>query len=115
MSRARVALVPSERGSDDGDAAAGEVDRDVRTGLGKPWRVIVRNDNHNTFRGVASALSSVIPAVGYDRGIQLANRIRLHHVPGCVTSTESVGGEPLALALFTLGAPPRLHLVELES
>jgi ATP-dependent Clp protease adaptor protein ClpS len=45
------------------------------TGLGKPWRVIVRNDNHNTFQGVAFALSSVLPGVGYDRGMQLANRI----------------------------------------
>ena len=41
----------------------------------EPWRVIVRNDNHNTFQGVAFALSSVIPGVGYDRGMQLANRI----------------------------------------
>jgi ATP-dependent Clp protease adaptor protein ClpS len=45
------------------------------TGLGKPWRVIVRNDDHNTFQGVAFALSSVIPGVGYDRGMELANRI----------------------------------------
>lgn len=45
------------------------------TGLGKPWRVIVRNDNHNTFEGVAFALSSVLPGVGYDQGMKLANRI----------------------------------------
>jgi ATP-dependent Clp protease adaptor protein ClpS len=45
------------------------------TGLGKPWRVIVRNDNHNTFQGVAFALSSVVPGLSYDRGMQLANRI----------------------------------------
>jgi ATP-dependent Clp protease adaptor protein ClpS len=45
------------------------------TGVGKPWRVIVRNDHHNTFQGVAFALSSVIPGVGFDRGMQLANRI----------------------------------------
>jgi ATP-dependent Clp protease adaptor protein ClpS len=45
------------------------------TDLARPWRVIVRNDNHNTFQGVAFALSSVIPGVGYDRGMQLANRI----------------------------------------
>ena len=45
------------------------------TALGKPWRVIVRNDDHNTFEGVAFALSSVIPGVGYDRGMELANRI----------------------------------------
>ena len=49
--------------------------RGTGTGLGKPWRVIVRNDNHNTFEGVAFALSSVLPGVSYDRGMQLANRI----------------------------------------
>ena len=45
------------------------------TGLGKPWRVIVRNDNHNTFEGVAFALSSVLPGVSYDQGMKLADRI----------------------------------------
>ncbi|HET7744825.1 MAG TPA: ATP-dependent Clp protease adaptor ClpS [Gaiellaceae bacterium] len=43
--------------------------------LGEPWRVIVLNDDHNTFQGVAFALSSVLPGVSYDRGMQLANRI----------------------------------------
>jgi ATP-dependent Clp protease adaptor protein ClpS len=37
--------------------------------------VIVRNDNHNTFQGVAYALSSVLPGVSYDQGMKLANRI----------------------------------------
>ena len=45
------------------------------TGLGKPWQVIVLNDDHNTFQGVAFALSSVLPGVSYDRGMQLADRI----------------------------------------
>jgi ATP-dependent Clp protease adaptor protein ClpS len=49
--------------------------RGTGTGLGKPWRVIVRNDNHNTFQGVAFALSSVLPGLSYDQGITLANRI----------------------------------------
>ena len=44
-------------------------------GLGRPWNVIVLNDNHNTFQGVAFALSSVVPGVSYDRGMALANRI----------------------------------------
>lgn len=39
------------------------------------WRVIVLNDSHNTFEGVAFALSTTLPGVGYDRGMQLANRI----------------------------------------
>jgi ATP-dependent Clp protease adaptor protein ClpS len=51
------------------------VTRGSGTGLGPPWRVIVLNDNHNTFEGVAFALASVIPGVSYDRGMQLANRI----------------------------------------
>jgi len=49
--------------------------RGTGTGLGKPWRVIVRNDNHNTFQGVAFALSSILPGVSYDQGMALADRI----------------------------------------
>ncbi|MGH2971534.1 MAG: ATP-dependent Clp protease adaptor ClpS [Gaiellaceae bacterium] len=45
------------------------------SGLGRAWRVIVLNDNHNTFEGVAFALSSVLPGVDYDAGMRLANRI----------------------------------------
>lgn len=43
--------------------------------LGDSWKVIVLNDNHNTFDGVAGALSSVIPGVTFEQGLQLANRI----------------------------------------
>jgi ATP-dependent Clp protease adaptor protein ClpS len=45
------------------------------TGLGRVWRVIVLNDDHNTFQGVAYALSNVLPGVSYDQGMELANRI----------------------------------------
>jgi len=51
------------------------LDRGERTALGRPWLVIVLNDDHNTFQGVAFALSSVIPGVSYDDGMRLANRI----------------------------------------
>jgi ATP-dependent Clp protease adaptor protein ClpS len=51
------------------------IDRGTGTGLGAPWNVIVMNDNHNTFEGVASALSSTIPDVSYNKGLQLADRI----------------------------------------
>jgi ATP-dependent Clp protease adaptor protein ClpS len=51
------------------------LDRGEGTGLGRPWNVIVRNDNHNTFQGVAFALSSVIPGVSYDGGLRLADKI----------------------------------------
>jgi ATP-dependent Clp protease adaptor protein ClpS len=46
-----------------------------RGGTGDAWRVIVLNDNHNTFDGVAFALASVLPGVGFERGMELANRI----------------------------------------
>jgi len=45
------------------------------TSLGRAWRVIVLNDDHNTFQGVAFALSSILPGVSYDQGIELASRI----------------------------------------
>jgi ATP-dependent Clp protease adaptor protein ClpS len=45
------------------------------TGLGGTWRVIVLNDDHNTFEGVAGALSAVLPGVSYDQGMSLANQI----------------------------------------
>ncbi len=39
---------------------------------GDAWRVIVLNDDHNTFEGVASALAQTIPGVDYDQGMRLA-------------------------------------------
>ena len=44
-------------------------------GLDAPWQVIVLNDDHNTFEGVAQALSTVLPGVSYEQGMSLANRI----------------------------------------
>ena len=49
--------------------------RGTGSGLDAPWNVVVLNDNHNTFEGVAFALSSVLPGIGYDQGLSLANRI----------------------------------------
>ncbi len=45
------------------------------SGLGGEWRVIVRNDNHNTFEHVARTLASVIPGVGIDQGHRFADQI----------------------------------------
>jgi ATP-dependent Clp protease adaptor protein ClpS len=42
---------------------------------GDPWRVIVLNDNHNTFDGVAQALSRVLPGVSLDQGYAMADKI----------------------------------------
>ncbi len=50
------------------------VDRERGTGLGEPWHVIVLNDNHNTFDGVAAALSTVI-GISFAAGMGFANRI----------------------------------------
>lgn len=43
--------------------------------LGGDWRVIVRNDDHNTFDHVAETLARVLPGVSLERGHQLANAI----------------------------------------
>jgi ATP-dependent Clp protease adaptor protein ClpS len=43
--------------------------------LGGAWRVIVLNDNHNTFEGVAHALSRVVPGVTLDQGYAIADTI----------------------------------------
>src|SRR4029077_3685281 len=48
------------------------LDTGNETGLDRPWLVIVLNDNHNTFEGVAFALSAVLPGVDYDGGMGLA-------------------------------------------
>jgi ATP-dependent Clp protease adaptor protein ClpS len=45
------------------------------SGLGGNWRVIVRNDNHNTFDHVAQTLAQVIPGVSLDQGYQIADAI----------------------------------------
>jgi ATP-dependent Clp protease adaptor protein ClpS len=45
------------------------------TGLGGDWRVIVRNDDHNTFEHVARTLARYIPAVSVERGMEIAGVI----------------------------------------
>ena len=44
-------------------------------GLSDLWRVIVLNDNHNTFDGVARTLATVLPDIGFDAGMRLATEI----------------------------------------
>ncbi len=44
-------------------------------GLGDAWRVIVLNDDHNTFDGVAAALARVVPGLSLDGGYRLAEQI----------------------------------------
>lgn len=45
------------------------------SGTGGPWRVIVRNDDHNTFDHVARTLARFIPGVSLEQGHQIANVI----------------------------------------
>ena len=60
--------------------AAGETIELPRTAgpddaLGGNWRVIVLNDDHNTFDHVARTLSRTIPGVTIDQGYAIADRI----------------------------------------
>jgi ATP-dependent Clp protease adaptor protein ClpS len=45
------------------------------SGLGGSWRVIVRNDDHNTFDHVARTLARFIPGVTLARGHEIADVI----------------------------------------
>jgi ATP-dependent Clp protease adaptor protein ClpS len=45
------------------------------SGLGGAWRVIVLNDDHNTFDGVAAALSRIVPGVTLEQGYRIADQI----------------------------------------
>ena len=45
------------------------------SGLGSSWRVVVLNDDHNTFDHVAQTLARVIPGVSVQHGYTIADRI----------------------------------------
>jgi ATP-dependent Clp protease adaptor protein ClpS len=45
------------------------------SGLGGSWRVIVRNDDHNTFDHVAHTLAQTIPGISVAEGYAIADRI----------------------------------------
>jgi ATP-dependent Clp protease adaptor protein ClpS len=45
------------------------------SGLGGAWRVIVLNDDHNTFDHVAHTLAQHIPGVNVSAGYAIADRI----------------------------------------
>jgi ATP-dependent Clp protease adaptor protein ClpS len=48
------------------------------TGMGGHWRVVVLNDDHNTFDHVAETLSRVIPGVTLADGYRFADQIHNH-------------------------------------
>ena len=43
--------------------------------LGGAWRVIVRNDDHNTFDHVAASLARTLPGVSLQQGYAYADKI----------------------------------------
>ena len=45
------------------------------SGVGGPWRVVVLNDDYNTFDHVAETLAQVIPGVTLAEGYRFADRI----------------------------------------
>lgn len=45
------------------------------SGLGGEWRVIVCNDDHNTFDHVAATLARVLPGVSLEQGHRIAEQI----------------------------------------
>jgi ATP-dependent Clp protease adaptor protein ClpS len=55
------------------------------SGLGGHWRVIVKNDDHNTFDHVARTLARYIPGVNVDAGYAFADRI--HHTGQAIVWT----------------------------
>ena len=60
-----------------GDAETVELPRTAGpgSGLGGNWRVIVLNDDHNTFDHVAHTLARHIPGVTVDKGYAIADMI----------------------------------------
>ncbi len=50
------------------------------SGIGGLWRVVVLNDDHNTFDHVAESLARVIPGVSLAEGYRFAHQI---HNSGC--------------------------------
>ncbi len=81
------------------------------SGLGGHWRVIVRNDDHNTFDHVAHTLARYIPGVSVDGGYAFADRI--HHTGQAIVWTgqkepaelywEQLAGSGLTMAPLEQG------------
>jgi ATP-dependent Clp protease adaptor protein ClpS len=55
------------------------------SGLGGHWRVIVKNDDHNTFDHVARTLARYIPGVDVASGYTFADQI--HHIGQAIVWT----------------------------
>ncbi len=68
--------------------------REPGSGLGDAWKVIVRNDDHNTFDHVARTLARFIPGVTLQRGHEIANTIHTDR-PGARLQRPPGGGRAL--------------------
>ncbi len=79
------------------------------TGLGGSWRVIVRNDDHNTFDHVAHTLARTIPGIDVDQGYRIADRI--HHTGQAIVFT---GHKELAELYWELLRDAGLTMAPLE-
>ncbi len=84
-------------------------DTGTGTGLGPPWDVVVLNDDHNTFDGVAAALAAVLPQVSFALGLRIANLIPTKGRP-VVFPGQREGAEPFRPGLKERG----LTMVPLE-
>jgi ATP-dependent Clp protease adaptor protein ClpS len=80
------------------------------SGVGGLWRVVVLNDDHNTFDHVAETLSRVLPGVTLADGYRMADKI---HNTGCaiVWSGTREDAEAYWIALDDAG----LTMAPLES
>ena len=79
-------------------------------GLGGSWRVIVLNDNHNTFDHVAATLASVVPGVSIDKGYAIADQI--HNSGQAIVWS---GHQELAELYWEQLSDARLTMAPLES
>jgi ATP-dependent Clp protease adaptor protein ClpS len=79
------------------------------SGLGGAWRVIVRNDDHNTFDHVAQTLSRTLPGVSLDKAYAIADRI--HHAGLAIVWT---GHKELAEHYWDVLAGAGLTMAPLE-
>jgi ATP-dependent Clp protease adaptor protein ClpS len=80
------------------------------SGAGGLWRVLVLNDDHNTFDHVAETLASVIPGITLAEGYRFADRI---HNSGCAIVWS--GPREDAELYWELLADAGLTLAPLES
>ena len=80
------------------------------SGLGGAWRVIVLNDDHNTFDHVAHTLARYIPGVTVEQGYGIADRI--HNTGQAIVwtgpkETAELYWEQLKDAGLTMAPPER--------